>query len=97
MFFVWNEKKNQINLQKHGVNFEVAKLIFDDPHLISVLDERFKYREERWHSIGSAAGIVLIFVAHTLEENENGEEIIRIISARKANKSERQRYLQSYS
>lgn len=97
MYFIWDKRKNKTNLKKHGVDFEVAKLVFDDPHLISTLDERFSYREERWYNLGSAAGIVILFVAHTLEKNENEEEIIRIISARKANKSERQRYLQRYS
>lgn len=93
MKFEWSENKNRTNKKKHGISFEVAKLIFDDPCLISVLDKRFD--EERWYSIGSSSEIML-FVAHTVEVNENGEEIIRIISARKAQKSERERYLQNY-
>lgn len=97
MNFSWDERKNKLNIQKHNVSFELAKLIFDDPHLVSVPDERFRYEEARWHSIGSAAGTLLIFVAHIMEINEYDQEIIRIISARKAEKNERQRYLQSYS
>lgn len=97
MYFEWDEKKNKINIQKHGVSFDIAKLVFDDPHLLSILDHRFNCQEERWCTIGSAAGRVLLLVVHTVQENEHGEEIIRIISARKAEKSERRAYLQNHS
>lgn len=97
MWFEWDENKNKTNVKKHRVDFEIAKLIFDDPCILSIVDNRFRYQETRWCSVGSAANRVLLFVAHTVEINENGEEIIRIISARKANKSERYRYLQNYS
>jgi uncharacterized DUF497 family protein len=97
MYFEWDKKKNKANIQKHAVSFDSAKLIFDDPHLLSVLDNRYGYEEERWHSIGSAMSLVILFVAHTVRVDKNGEEVIRIISARKAKESERKRYLQNHA
>lgn len=91
LIFEWDEYKNQINEKKHGITFEGASLIFRDPFLISILDDRFYYEEERWQSIGSVQNIT-IFVAHTFGENDNGEEIIRIITARAATPSEAKRY-----
>lgn len=97
MLFEWDETKNKINKEKHKISFETALLIFNDPYLISTLDERYDYEDERWISIGSAAGAVLLFVVNTILEDENGEEIIRIISARKAKEGERERYLQAHT
>ena len=91
--FEWDENKNRANQKKHHVSFEVATLIFDDPDIISILDERFDYAEDRWISIGLALGRVELVVAHTVMENEDGEEIIRIISARKATAAEKEKYL----
>ena len=90
MVFAWDENKNRINQRKHGVSFETATLIFEDPNMVSypdgVVDD-----EERWHTIGWAGGIALLLVVHTSEE-EHGEEEIRIISARKASLRERALY-----
>jgi uncharacterized DUF497 family protein len=86
MIFVWDPKKDRINRRKHGVSFEVAARVFDDPGAVSYI-ERVVDGEERWHTIGLAGGVVLLLIAHTVEE-EDGEEKIRIISARKANPGE---------
>lgn len=88
----WDENKNRSNVGRHHLSFETAALVFDDPNILSVLDQRFDYGEERWISIGMAAGLLVLTVAHTARENDDGEEIIRIISARKATKAERERY-----
>jgi uncharacterized DUF497 family protein len=64
--------------------------VFEDPQAASYLD-RITDDEQRWHTIGQAAGITLLLVVHTSEE-ENGEEKIRIISARKASLRERAIY-----
>lgn len=85
MRFDWDERKNRSNLLKHRVSFDVAALVFDDPHAVSVLD-RIAGGEERWQSLGSAGGMVLLLVAHTFREGD-GEEYIRIVSARKATPS----------
>jgi len=92
MRFEWDEKKNQSNRAKHGLSFETARLVFDDPFHLSIQD-RFSGGEERWQTIGKAGNIVLLLVAHTYQ-TEGGEELIRIISARKATKRERERYEQ---
>jgi hypothetical protein len=89
--FSWDEQKNQTNLKKHGVSFEAASLVFDDPLHISRL-ERIEGGEQRWQTIGRAGGLLLLLVAHTWEEAVTGELHIRIISARRANKLERTIY-----
>jgi uncharacterized DUF497 family protein len=90
MVFAWDEHKNHINRRKHQVSFEAAARVFDDSKAISYRD-RVVNGEERWHTIGLAAGMALLLVVHTSEE-QNGEEVIRIISARKASARERALY-----
>jgi hypothetical protein len=84
--FDWDEVKNRHNLRKHGIDFETAILVFEDPYSVAVLD-RVVYGEERWQTIGAAGGVTVVVVAHTLSE-----EVIRIISARKATPLERRSY-----
>ncbi len=91
MKFEWNEEKSIHNLQKHGVSFEEAKEVFEDPFHISKLDHRFDYFEERWITLGSTKKDKILVVANMFFD-ENGEEIIRIISARRANQKERKFY-----
>lgn len=93
MRFTWNERKNQCNRAKHGLSFETALLVFDDPQALSVQD-RISDGEERWQTMGLIKGQVVVLVAHTFGE-QNGEEIIRIISARKATPREREIYEES--
>jgi len=89
MRFVWDEGKNRRNLAKHKVSFELASLVFADPFHISVPDP---YEgEQRWRTMGLINDAVVLLVAHAVEE-EDGEEEIRIISARKATRAERQAY-----
>ena len=89
MYFEWDERKNRANQAKHGLSFETAALVFEDPNAISVLD-RVVEGEERWRTLGMAGGIAILLVA--LTESEDEEPRIRIISARKAEPSERKRY-----
>lgn len=91
MQFEWDEGKNRINRIKHGISFELASLVFHDSYLMSVPDNRYDYDEERWQTIG-AIDDVTIYVAHEVMEDENGEEIIRIISARATTPSEERCY-----
>ncbi|MDX1610614.1 MAG: BrnT family toxin [Halofilum sp. (in: g-proteobacteria)] len=88
----WDERKDQRNRAKHGVGFETAALVFEDPNHLSVQD-RHERHEERWQTLGLAGGIVVLLVAHTWREDD-GEEVVRIISARKATTRERRRYEQ---
>ncbi len=91
--FEWDEAKNRSNKKKHGIDFETAQLIFDDPHCISFV-ERVSDGEERWHAIGSIENIIVIVVVHTYRE-EVSAEVIRIISARRATRHERKLYAQA--
>jgi uncharacterized DUF497 family protein len=94
MRFVWDEKKSRLNLAKHEISFEAAILVFDDPRAVSRPD-RVAAEEERWQTLGLAGGIVILLVAHTWRE-EHGEEVIRIISARKATPHERRIYEENF-
>jgi len=89
--FSWIESKNHANRKKHGISFEAASLVFDDPLHISRL-ERIEDGEQRWQTIGMAGGVLLLLVAHTWEETLTHETHIRIISARRASKLERKIY-----
>ncbi len=88
--FYWDENKNQSNLLKHGVDFETAKLIFDDPCCVTFI-ESTTGGESRWHGIGSLEETVILVVVHTYR-TENADEEIRIISARQATRHERKLY-----
>jgi uncharacterized DUF497 family protein len=96
--FEWDSEKNRSNQKKHaGVDFETASRVFADPNLM-LRKDRVVDGEQRWHGIGAVPGAVrsvVLFVVHVYcEENQNGEEIIRIISARQANSRERRIYLE---
>jgi len=91
MKFEWDEEKNRINQDKHGISFEEAKEVFDDALQIAKLDHRFNYFEERWITLGATSKQKVLVVAN-LFFTEEGDEIIRIISARKANNKERKIY-----
>ena len=88
MRFEWDENKNAINKQKHGISFETAKLVFFDPHRKEYYDEEHSTLEEdRWITIGKAGKI--LFVVYVEREYGN---VIRLISARKAKAEERRDY-----
>lgn len=86
----WDEAKNRANIAKHNVNFELAKEVFADPLVQYTLD-RVVDGEERWHAIGHARSYFLLVVVHCYRM-ANGEEIVRIISARPASSHERRLY-----
>ncbi len=94
MRFEWNHDKDRTNQAKHNVSFETACLVFDDPYHLSVYD-RHEQGEERWRTLGMIDDVVLLLVVHTVIKDEH-EEVIRIISARKAIRKERQIYEQAY-
>lgn len=93
MLFDWDENKSKTNLVKHGISFDTARLVFDDPYALSMQD-RHKDGEERWQTLGLINGIVILLVAHTFHEQDD-IEVIRIISARKATRQERKHYDQN--
>jgi uncharacterized protein len=89
--FEWDPLKNEMNQRKHGVSFEEAREVFDDPLHIALLDERFTYYEERWVSIGRTRKRKIVVAAHLYFDGE-GDEVIRIVSAREATRNERRQY-----
>ena len=97
MRYEWDERKNRENQRKHaGISFEIGTLVFDDEYRILVKDRVDETGEQRWHAIGVAslgpgAGDILT-VVHVYREDKHGEEIIRIISARRASPDEFRRY-----
>jgi uncharacterized protein len=95
MRFEWDDEKNRINQRKHdGMAFETAALVFNDP-LAVFRKDRFAEGEQRWHAIGAVWGAVLLVVhVYRVEDPNDEQENIRIISAREANKRERRIYLQ---
>ena len=93
MRFEWDAAKAASNRQKHGVSFETAALVFADPYALTHQD-RIEDREYRWQTIGLVYGVTLLLVAHA-DRDEDGEDVIRIISARRADRTERRRYEQA--
>ena len=87
MYFEWDAAKETSNLQKHGVSFDDATLVFYDSGRIETYDGRGNFSEDRWATIGLALSAVL-YVVYTVRE----EETVRLISARKANANERKKY-----
>ena len=90
MRYEWDDAKNNANRAKHHLSFETASEVFDDPLHLSKPD-RIIDGEQRWQTIGVVGGLALIVVAHTYWDDD-GDEVIRIISARLASKRERRDY-----
>ncbi|WP_208435062.1 BrnT family toxin [Bartonella phoceensis] len=89
--FEWDEAKAKSNLRKHRVSFEIAARVFADPFAM-VKQDRIENGEYRWQTLGLVDGFLLLLVAHTVHDDKDGIEVIRIISARRANLKERKRY-----
>ena len=88
MKFTWDEEKNAINRQKHGIDFDDVSTVFEKP-TVTFLDQRKEYGEDRWVGIGWLRDILAVIVF-----TEPDDEIIRIISARKAIRHEAHIYKQ---
>jgi uncharacterized protein len=90
MIFEWDEAKDLANQTKHGLSFDDALDVFDDPLRLTRHD-RIENGEARWQTIGMMGRHRIILVAHTIRD-EDGNEIVRIISARPVTKRERRYY-----
>ena len=96
MRFEWDPAKAAANLRKHGISFDIAIRAFADPFALSH-QTGIEHGELRWQTLGVVEGHLLVLIAHTAgEATEEGQpvEIIRIISARAADRKERHRYEQ---
>lgn len=91
--FEWDENKNRINQQKHGVSFEEAKSVFYDGEALVIDDPEHSQEEERFIILGLSNKANLLVVCHCYRTSDT---IIRIISARKATKTESKFYGKSW-
>ena len=89
MLFTWDEAKNKLNKKKHGISFEEAKSVFLDEYARLIGDPDHSNSEDRFVLLGMSAQLKLLVVVHIYHESN---ELIRIISARKATIKERKFY-----
>ncbi|MBT3198435.1 MAG: BrnT family toxin [Phycisphaerales bacterium] len=87
--FLWDEKKNKANQKKHRVSFEEAQSVFFDEDAIEFFDPIHSESEDRFIMLGLSAHLRVLVVCHCYRQNAS---TIRIISARKATKKERENY-----
>ena len=89
MKFQWDENKERINITKHGLDFKTAARVFQDENRIEFYDEEYSWDEDRYITIGMVNQITVIIMLVYTER----EDAVRIISARKATKQEKEAYL----
>ena len=89
MAFEWDDKKNTLNRQKHGIDFSTAIAVFDDPNRLEEDSTQPEHGEIRIRTIGMAGSSVLVLTVIYTDREQNK----RIISARCASKDERKRYM----
>jgi uncharacterized DUF497 family protein len=87
MEFEWDEEKAAANLAKHGVSFEEAKTVFDDPLYVDFYDPDHSIDEHRYIIIGESQQRQLLIVSYT-----ERDDIVRLISAREVTRRERETY-----
>ena len=87
--FEWDDSKNKTNIQKHQISFEEAESAFYDPHARIIEDTEHSNIEDRFILLGLSKNLKLLIVCHCYRSSD---EIIRIISARRATKLESTNY-----
>ena len=92
--FEWDPKKNTANERKHGVSFDEASTVFSDEHALLIEDPDHSDDEERFILLGLSANLRTLVVCHCYRE---AESVIRLISARKANRKERNEYARRWT
>ena len=90
--FEWDLRKARSNLEKHGVTFDQAARVFQDPMALTEFDDEHSHVEERWITLGMDRAGTLLVVCHTYKETAGSEARIRVISARRASKREAATY-----
>ena len=85
--FEWDEEKAQDNLRKHGISFEEAQTVFNDPLAITIPDPDHSADEDRFITIGESDKRRILVAVYTERRKK-----IRLISARKASRTERKKY-----
>jgi uncharacterized DUF497 family protein len=87
--FEWDESKNKLNLKNHGIDFNDAQTVFFDSEALLIDDPDHSEQEDRFLMLGISSSLRLMVVCHCYREADG---VIRIISARKAIKRERNQY-----
>ena len=93
IFFEWDDDKAASNRRKHGIAFADATQVFNDPFAIAG-QNRIESGEHRWQIIGMIESVIVVLVAYAIEETGQ-DEVIRLISARRATRKERTHYEQN--
>jgi uncharacterized DUF497 family protein len=90
--FEWDPIKAEANIKKHKVSFEEATTVLRDPNALTIFDPDHGETEDRWLTIGISNNGKLLVVSHTYQQLDSNTIAIRIVSSRKATKSESQQY-----
>jgi uncharacterized DUF497 family protein len=94
LIFEWDDEKEQKNIKKHKIDFSTAAHVFSDNCRIEKYDGKHSEDEDRYKVIGAINGyLMIIVVSYTMRKND---KVIRMISARKAEKEEREEYYGNY-
>lgn len=96
--FTWDDEKEKANIRKHGVTFRLAAEVFMDKSAVNIYDDLHSYDEDRYQIIGTTYGayriLFVVYVERTVKDNV---ELYRIISARDANREEKDIYVMGLS
>ena len=92
--FEWDERKNATNVRKHGVSFDEAASVFADENALLLDDPEHSEDEDRFILLGLGHSLRILLVFHCFREEE---DVIRIISARRASRAEREQYVQRWT
>ena len=89
LHFEWDDRKNAQNRRKHGISFEEARTVFFDERALLIADPDHSEREERFILLGLSSALRTLVVCHCYRRED---DVIRLISARRADRQERARY-----
>ena len=92
ILYEWDENKNKNNQKKHKISFEEAQTVFDDENARLIPDPAHSKNEDRFILLGFSSNLRILVVIHCYRQND---QVIRIISARKATKNEEKQYNRS--
>ena len=87
--FKWDDEKEKINIRKHGISFDEARTVFYDEKAIQFFDPDHSEEEDRFILLGISFKLRILVVCHCFRESET---VVRLFSARKADRDEEQEY-----
>ena len=91
--FEWDENKSSLNKKKHGISFQEAQTVFSDENALLLHDPDHSHEEDRFILLGLSSHLRILVVCHCYRKND---EAIRIISVRKATRSEQKQYWERF-